>query len=105
MSVSVSLPSTTASSSNFTVNRFSVSSGAKVTLAGTASCSSAPRFSPRVATIGTVTSRSGAWLSRTVTAANVPSVTAAAAAPNVTETIGTSSSTTVSSSAAGVPGT
>ena len=87
------------------MKRACVASAANVTLAGTPSTSAAARFAPRVATSGSTTSRSGAWLSRTVTATEPPSVTDAAARPNVADTIGASSSTTVSSNRAGVPGT
>ena len=93
------------SSSNVTVKLVEVSSAANVTSAGTPEYSSAARFAPRVGTIATTTSRSGAWLRLTVTGTEVPSCTSAAAAPNDAETIGTSLSATVSASVSCVPGT
>ena len=99
------MPSTTASSANVIVKLFEVSSAANVTSAGTPSYSSAARFAPRVATIGSTTSRSGSEVSVTVTSTVPPSTTEAVAVPNVAETIGTSSSTTVSTNVACVPGT
>ena len=74
-----------------------------VTLAGTPVTSSAARFAPRVATSGSTTSRSGAWLSRTVTSIESPSEAVAVARSNVADTMGWSSSTTVSASSACVP--
>ena len=88
VSVSVSLPSSTASSATVTVKRACVASAAMVTLAGTPVTSSAARFAPRVATSGSTTSRSGAWLSRTVTATESPSTTESAARSNVADTMG-----------------
>ena len=84
---------------------FEVSSAAKVTLAGTASCSATVRPAPRAARIDSTTSRSGAWLRLTVTGTDMPSCTSAAARPNDTDTIGRSLSATVTSSVACVPGT
>ena len=99
------MPSTAASSSNVTVKLFEVSSAANVTSAGTPEYSSAARFAPRAALIGSTTSRSGAWLRPTVTGTEVPSGAEAAARPNDADTIGTSLSATVSASVSCVPGT